>query len=217
MDKIFSFFTSRIFGFEFVFDISSMKVLLFCMVVGIYLRLLFSVLCKQYWVRTYTQTLVFALLPSVGFLITNVISNSIALSLGMVGALSVVRFRTPVKNPLELVVYFLLITLGIVINVNQNLALNFIIFLSLVLSLVETYSYITKGKSYEFFKESESYILNLVLNHPQYFELEKNDLIHESNNGDMYMYTFKSKSLSYLDSIKEKITPENIISYSIDK
>lgn len=217
MDNIISFLTSKIFGFEFAFDINAIRVLLFCMVVGIYLRLLLSILCKQYWVRTYTQTLVFALLPSVGFLITNVISNSIALSLGMVGALSVVRFRTPVKNPLELVVYFLLITLGIVINVNQNLALNFIIFLSLVLSLVEVYSRITKGKSYEFFKESESYILNLVLKQPHNFEIQKNNLIHESQNDGLYMYTFKSKDIHYLDNIKDNITQENIVSYSIDK
>lgn len=217
MDNIISLLTSKIFGFEFSFDIDVMKVLLFCMVVGIYLRLLLSILCNQYWVRSYTQTLVFALLPSVGFLITNVISNSIALSLGMVGALSVVRFRTPVKNPLELVVYFLLITLGIVINVNQSLALNFIIFLSLVLSLVEVYSRITKGKSYEFFKESESYILNLVLKQPQNFELQKNNLIHESQNDGLYMYTFRSKDILYLDNVKDNITQENIVSYSIDK
>ena len=65
--------------------------------------------------------------PSSYWLFDNVvISSSIALSLGMVGALSIVRFRTPVKNPIELVMYFLLITMGIVTNVDPNLTLNFI-------------------------------------------------------------------------------------------
>ena len=35
------------------------------------------------------------------------------LSLGMIGALSIVRFRNPIRSPFELTVYFLSITLGI--------------------------------------------------------------------------------------------------------
>ena len=78
--------------------------------------------------KNYSQILVFTLLPVTGYLITSVISNNIALSLGMVGALSIVRFRTPVKNPSELVTYFILITIGIVVNVDGNLAINFTLF-----------------------------------------------------------------------------------------
>ncbi len=37
------------------------------------------------------------------FLIVSVIQNSLALSLGMVGALSVIRFRTAIKDPNELI------------------------------------------------------------------------------------------------------------------
>jgi hypothetical protein len=78
----------------------------------------------------------FAILPAVAFVITSIISSNIALSLGMVGALSIVRFRTPVKNPSELISYFMLITLGIVVNVNQNYAVNFSLYLLLIASLV---------------------------------------------------------------------------------
>jgi membrane protein insertase Oxa1/YidC/SpoIIIJ len=49
--------------------------------------------------------------------ISKVIAGNIALSLGMVGALSIVRFRNPVKNPFELVLYFALLTLGITLGV----------------------------------------------------------------------------------------------------
>ena len=45
------------------------------------------------------------------------IAGNLGLSLGMIGALSIVRFRTPVKSPLELVVYFVLIVIGISITV----------------------------------------------------------------------------------------------------
>ena len=47
-------------------------------------------------------------LPSLGYVITTVIGTNIALSLGMVGALSIIRFRTPVRSPYELIIYFAL-------------------------------------------------------------------------------------------------------------
>ena len=45
--------------------------------------------------------------------VMTVIGNNIALSLGMVGALSIVRFRTAVKDPLDLLYLFWSITTGI--------------------------------------------------------------------------------------------------------
>ena len=46
-------------------------------------------------------------------LIIMTISGNLILSLGMVGALSIVRFRTPIKDPLDLVFIFWAITIGI--------------------------------------------------------------------------------------------------------
>jgi len=46
-------------------------------------------------------------------LIIMTISGNLILSLGMVGALSIVRFRTPIKDPLDLVFIFWSITIGI--------------------------------------------------------------------------------------------------------
>lgn len=46
-------------------------------------------------------------------LIIMTISGNLVLSLGMVGALSIVRFRTPIKDPLDLVFIFWSITIGI--------------------------------------------------------------------------------------------------------
>ncbi|HIE72395.1 MAG TPA: DUF4956 domain-containing protein, partial [Planctomycetes bacterium] len=42
-------------------------------------------------------------------LIITVVASSLALSLGLVGALSIIRFRTPVKEPEELAYLFLAI------------------------------------------------------------------------------------------------------------
>jgi uncharacterized membrane protein YhiD involved in acid resistance len=46
-------------------------------------------------------------------LIIMTISGNLILSLGMVGALSIVRFRTPIKDPVDLVFIFWAITVGI--------------------------------------------------------------------------------------------------------
>ena len=77
-------------------------------------------IAKQRWAMTYHHTMSYALLPPVTMVITTLISGNIALSLGMIGALSIVRFRNPVKNPFELVIFFALITIGIGIAVDAK-------------------------------------------------------------------------------------------------
>lgn len=86
---------------------------------GLLIRLSLSAV-GQRWVRTYHHTMSYILLPIVTFVIVKVISGNIALSLGMIGALSIVRFRNPVKNPFELVIFFLLLTIGIATGVSMK-------------------------------------------------------------------------------------------------
>ena len=47
------------------------------------------------------------------FLIISIVKSSLALSLGLVGALSIVRFRTPIKEPEELDYLFIAIAIGL--------------------------------------------------------------------------------------------------------
>ena len=67
----------------------------------------------QNWIKTFSGTMTLILLPIITFAITSVISGNIALSLGMIGALSIVRFRNPVRSSFELVIFFLMLSLGI--------------------------------------------------------------------------------------------------------
>ena len=53
-------------------------------------------------------------------LIISVVKSSIALSLGLVGALSIVRFRTPIKEPEELAYLFVSIGIGIGLGAGQT-------------------------------------------------------------------------------------------------
>ena len=49
------------------------------------------------------------------------IRNNVALSMGMVGALSIVRFRTAVKDPLDIAYMFWALTMGILLGAGQFL------------------------------------------------------------------------------------------------
>ncbi len=53
--------------------------------------------------------------------IISVINSSRALSLGLVGALSIVRFRTAIKEPEELLYLFIAITIGLGLGADQRL------------------------------------------------------------------------------------------------
>jgi hypothetical protein len=54
-------------------------------------------------------------------LVISIVKASLALSLGLVGALSIVRFRTPVKEPEELAYLFLAIALGLGFGADQRI------------------------------------------------------------------------------------------------
>jgi len=56
---------------------------------------------------------VLPILSLITFLIILIVKSSLALSLGLVGALSIVRFRTPIKEPEELIYLFMSIALGL--------------------------------------------------------------------------------------------------------
>jgi hypothetical protein len=64
---------------------------------------------------------VFVFVAATTMLVITVVKSSLALSLGLVGALSIIRFRTPIKEPEELAYLFLSIGLGLGLGANQHL------------------------------------------------------------------------------------------------
>ncbi|UBM63278.1 DUF4956 domain-containing protein [Candidatus Sulfidibacterium hydrothermale] len=64
---------------------------------------------------------VFLLIAFTTMLIITIVKSSLALSLGLVGALSIVRFRAAIKEPEELAYLFLAISIGLGLGANQTL------------------------------------------------------------------------------------------------
>ena len=104
----------------------------------------------QAWARSHTQTVAFMILPVITYVITKTIAGNIALSLGMIGALSIVRFRHPVKSALELIMYFDLITIGIATSVRTKWAIQLILCTVVLIFLVKLAQKISNrfGKSF---------------------------------------------------------------------
>jgi len=63
----------------------------------------------------------FFLLAFTTMLIITIVKSSLALSLGLVGALSIVRFRAAIKEPEELAYLFFTISIGLGMGANQRI------------------------------------------------------------------------------------------------
>ena len=123
-----------------------LSLILFSIILRIVLEL-----ANQRWAVTFSHTVTIVFLPVITFFVTKVISGDIALSLGMVGALSIVRFRNPVRSPLELTVYFACITSGIAASVHLRWLLYFLIAVLIVILVLFVVSQIYKLFNKSFF------------------------------------------------------------------
>lgn len=69
------------------------------------------------WMNNINQKIISLIMAPAMTVIAWTIAGNLGLSLGMIGALSIVRFRTPIKSSLELIIYFIYIVIGISITV----------------------------------------------------------------------------------------------------
>ncbi|MGV7224015.1 MAG: DUF4956 domain-containing protein [Nitrospinales bacterium] len=137
----------------------------------------------------FAQVFPFILLTTI--LIITVVKSSLALSLGLVGALSIVRFRTPIKEPEELAYLFMAIAMGLGLGANQTIAtvLASIIILGSMAALK--------------FKQAKNLNKNLYLsvdwqtgNHPdQFFQKMNAIILRHVVNCDLRRYDLRDGSI----------------------
>ena len=165
----------------------------------------------QAWAKTYSQTISFLLLPIIAYIITRTIAGNIALSLGMIGALSIVRFRHPVKSALELIIYFDLITIGIATNVRTKWAIQLAVCTIVIIIGVKLINTIYRRFNKKFYNISfnEGIEFNTIeLSSSKKIpaaEEHKNlkKIIYDSNDGYTYLLNFENSKELY--SFKNKI------------
>jgi uncharacterized membrane protein YhiD involved in acid resistance len=95
-------------------DINTMFICVgFTAIISLYICLVYKLVNKNSFFDRSFQLSLFALAVITAMVILTIQSN-IVVSLGMVGALSIVRFRTAIKNPMDLVFLFWSIAVGII-------------------------------------------------------------------------------------------------------
>ncbi len=89
-------------------------------VLALYVRFLYR-RCSTSFSASDSVARIFPVLTMVTIGVIAVVKSSLALSLGLVGALSIVRFRAAIKEPEELVYLFLCIGVGLALGAEQPL------------------------------------------------------------------------------------------------
>ena len=184
-------------------------------VVAIFSGLLVKIslsIAKQSWSNNYQHTLICLILPIITLIITKVIANNIALSLGMVGALSIVRFRNPVKNSLELVIYFALIAVGISAGVNIKYSILLGVLISLIILSLNYLALFFKKININFLSLSHSDRTQTnILEIESEKELEKNKYsqyiqsFYSDQKNKKYYYRFECENKNEINNIHDNL------------
>lgn len=126
-------------------------------------------------------------------LIITVIKSSVALSLGLVGALSIVRFRSAIKDPEELTMLFLIIGFGLMGGADKPI-LSLLSFV-LIMPLFYFNSLMSKNKGTVTNKaflnvstknKDVSAITSSIEPHTTYLEIKRVDSVNDGINASFY-------------------------------
>lgn len=111
--------------------VSVISALAVTFLIGMYIFCTYRVLTrKTFYSKNFNISLVGVALITAAIIVT--IQSSVVVSLGMVGALSIVRFRTAIKDPMDLMFLFWAISVGIICGAGFAI---FAVVLSVVLTV----------------------------------------------------------------------------------
>lgn len=155
-------------------------VLIAGLLVGIVIALVYKLTYRGVlYSPTFSLTLI--MLTLVTAPVVMAIGSNVALSMGMVGALSIVRFRTAIKEPLDTAYMFWAITMGILLGAGQYL---------IALVVVVGIAIILLALSFVHFKTPNSYLL--VMHYDEYAEKDIEGELRRS----VRFYRLRSKTVT---------------------
>ncbi len=129
---------------------------------------------------------IFPMLTLCTVVIIFVVKSSLALSLGLVGALSIVRFRTAIKTPEELVYLFFCIGIGLSLGAEHRFLT--LVAVTIISAFVLGRRFLSRkvrqhnllltitGEAKRFFQGSESSVVNLIKEMTQGVTVQRFDL-----------------------------------------
>lgn len=151
-------------------------------------------------------------------LIITVIKSSIALSLGLVGALSIVRFRSAIKDPEELTMLFLIIGLGLIGGADKPILA--MVSFALILPILYVNSRLAKTKNSVSNKaflniqtsiDDISSLAELIEPHTSYLEIKRVDGLKDGINASFLCALEDTNHLQQiLNSVRAKDTEAKV-------
>ena len=167
---------------------------------------------------------IFPLLTLITILIISVVKSSLALSLGLVGALSIVRFRSAIKEPEELIYLFLALAIGLSLGADQRMpAIVAVAFITVMLMTRDkikskgrqshNFMITFEGKDKDFLKDGESKFLDLINQHTKMADLRRIDVEGDVLQSRVLIKVLDPKSLLNLMVLLKKEFPEALISF----
>ena len=154
-----------------------------------------------------------------------IVKSSLALSLGLVGALSIVRFRAAIKEPEELVYLFLVIAFGLSFGANQ-FAVGFVLLATATIVVVVSAKYFSKNNGLDHsgllvivsgvrstLEELLQTKFNELMNNTSWAIIKEID--YEGNRGRVVFKCSTSNEANIFTEELRKITTENNLDYNL--
>jgi uncharacterized membrane protein YhiD involved in acid resistance len=148
-----------------------------------------------------------------------VISGNLILSLGMVGALSIVRFRSAIKDPLDIVFMFWAVGIGIINGVGLfKISLTTTIVLSIVLLFLKNqkmsslqYVFIVQSD-----KDSDDRIMEVMEKYVRTYRVKSKSIKNNTIEAIFEINIKEKETKGLLDSIDsiQGVSSANLVSYS---
>lgn len=167
----------------------------------------------------------FFLIGFTTMLIITIVKSSLALSLGLVGALSIVRFRSAIKEPEELAYLFYTIAIGLGLGANQRV-ITVIAFLILMIIIWIRYFTTKKAKQQNLFltvssagttKLALSQINNLLESRFKASHLSRYDESEQLIEASFWVEISKNQDLEDFKNEIQKLAPGMQISFVDNK
>lgn len=190
--------------------------MLVTVLIAVYIFAIYRVMTRMsFYNRNFNLSLIALAVITAAVILT--IQSNIVISLGMVGALSIVRFRTAIKDPMDLVFLFWSISVGIicgagfaVIAVVASVVLTVIILLfdrmpvsrAAVILLVNTSDY-----------KTESRIIDVVKQHCSMYQVKARNLTRDKLNMAIEVRTDAGGSLVEQLMDLESVTSASLVDH----
>ncbi|MCK5477015.1 MAG: DUF4956 domain-containing protein [Candidatus Aenigmarchaeota archaeon] len=205
------------------FTISNIVVSLF--ISFIIAMFIFFVYKKEYQGVLYSKSFNISLvmLSLITTMIIMTISNNLILSLGMVGALSIVRFRSAIKDPMDIVFMFWAISIGIANGIGfYKLSIIASIFIAIVLMLLsrkisfsQPYLLVVKYKDKSF---DQKKIENIIKSKVTSFSIRSINISGEYNEISVEIKPKKGNEYNLVSAVKaiKGVNDVMMVSYNGD-